>query len=132
MLCTIKKNWRLLLLVFAFSSPAWGQIVSDGVSLLSKANTWTQPQTLASTYLSITGSGGGTSGPAFYAAGNALTFVGGSSGYQWNTTANNAALMTLSNSGALALPSIPSSAGAGGLYVCVDTAGVFYKSATCP
>lgn len=30
------------------------------------------------------------------------------------------------------LATLPASAGAGGLFVCVDTAGVFYKKATCP
>ena len=32
----------------------------------------------------------------------------------------------------LAIPSIPTSAGSGGLYVCVDTTGATYKKASCP
>lgn len=32
----------------------------------------------------------------------------------------------------LAIPSIPTSAGSGGLYVCIDSAGATYKKASCP
>jgi phosphoribosylformylglycinamidine (FGAM) synthase-like amidotransferase family enzyme len=34
--------------------------------------------------------------------------------------------------GAITVAGLPTSAGAGGLNVCVDTSGVFYKKATCP
>ena len=34
--------------------------------------------------------------------------------------------------GTVAAPSLPGSAGAGGVYVCVDSTGVFYKKASCP
>jgi hypothetical protein len=38
--------------------------------------------------------------------------------------------VTLAN--ALTVQGLPTSAGAGGLYVCVDASGVFYKKAVCP
>ena len=34
--------------------------------------------------------------------------------------------------GAVSMPSLPNSAGAGGIFVCVDSAGKLYKKATCP
>ena len=34
--------------------------------------------------------------------------------------------------GTLTLSAIATSAGGGGLFVCIDTAGVMYKKATCP
>lgn len=49
-----------------------------------------------------------------------------------NTTNKLAAPSGLTVTAALSVTSIPTSAGAGGLNVCVDTAGVFYKKATCP
>jgi hypothetical protein len=40
--------------------------------------------------------------------------------------------ITISAAQLVALPAIPTSAGAGGLNVCVDTSGVLYKKASCP
>jgi hypothetical protein len=34
--------------------------------------------------------------------------------------------------GEVSMPSLPTSAGGGGLYVCVDTSGNMYKKSSCP
>jgi microcystin-dependent protein len=42
------------------------------------------------------------------------------------------AATTITSSTGVFIPSLPGSAGAGGLFVCVDTGGQLYKKATCP
>ena len=52
----------------------------------------------------------------------------------WTISGNifNFANFKVTGAGAITAIGLPSSAGAGGLYVCVDTSGVFYKKAACP
>ncbi len=38
----------------------------------------------------------------------------------------------VTSTGTITATSIPTSAGSGGLYICVDTSGVFYKKSSCP
>jgi hypothetical protein len=45
---------------------------------------------------------------------------------------NSAVRFAISSTGSVSMASLPTSAGAGGLTVCIDTAGVLYKKATCP
>jgi hypothetical protein len=40
--------------------------------------------------------------------------------------------LAYNSSGNLIFGAVPTSAGGGGLYVCIDTAGVIYKKAACP
>ena len=43
-----------------------------------------------------------------------------------------ALIFAISDSGGVTAPGLPTSAGGGGLYVCVDSTGVLYKKASCP
>jgi hypothetical protein len=75
---------------------------------------------------------GVNSGPMFLTPNNLLNLnptggFGVSVGGAANPGSTNLAV-----AGRILNPGIPTSAGAGGLNVCVDTAGVFYKKATCP
>jgi hypothetical protein len=49
-----------------------------------------------------------------------------------NNTVDPGSAGYLSVTGAAAITGLPTSAGAGGIFVCVDTSGVLYKKATCP
>jgi hypothetical protein len=40
--------------------------------------------------------------------------------------------LLLTRTGAASLTHLPSSAGAGGLYVCADSAGALYRKSACP
>jgi hypothetical protein len=44
---------------------------------------------------------------------------------------NNSAVLTMTNI-SMNVPGLPTSAGSGGLYICVDTSGNFYKKSSCP
>ena len=46
--------------------------------------------------------------------------------------ANGNTGISIGSTGAPTLPNLPTSSGGGGLYVCVDTSGNFYKKASCP
>lgn len=71
---------------------------------------------------------GAVAGTAFFTAVGA-----GANSWQVDHTTNRlSAPSGLTVTSALSVTSIPTSAGAGGLNVCVDTAGVFYKKASCP
>lgn len=62
--------------------------------------------------------------------GTNLTGAGSARSMQLMT--GGTAALTIDTSQQVSLNAIPTSAGAGGLYVCVDTAGVLYKKAACP
>jgi hypothetical protein len=48
------------------------------------------------------------------------------------TVGEGASAVQISSTGGVTMAGLPTSAGGGGLFVCVDTAGVLYKKATCP
>lgn len=48
------------------------------------------------------------------------------------STASLSNVLLIANSGEITAPSLPTSAGSGGLYVCVDSSGNFYKKSSCP
>jgi len=52
--------------------------------------------------------------------------------YQQTGSSAGTLLMTLNKTGGVTTPGLPTSAGGGGLYICVDTSGVQYKKSSCP
>lgn len=52
--------------------------------------------------------------------------------FQIVNSAYASVLLALTDAGALQVSGLPTSAGGGGLYVCVDTSGNFYKKSSCP
>ena len=56
-----------------------------------------------------------------------------SSGYgNFNFYTKTINRLKISNNGGVTMPALPTSAGSGGLYICIDTNGVLYKAASCP
>lgn len=73
-----------------------------------------------------------TAGNSFISANNANGGAGSNVDIQgFNGTTNVTALVALA-SGGVQTPNLPTSAGSGGLYDCVDSTGVHYKKASCP
>lgn len=55
--------------------------------------------------------------------------------FQWRQktgASSNTLLMSLGPTGGVTTPGLPTSAGSGGLYICVDNAGIQYKKSSCP
>lgn len=80
------------------------------------------------------GGGSATSYGLGVSGGDFQAFLGGTANqFSWRGAGyNSTAVMTLSGLGALKVTGLPASAGSGGLFVCVDNVGAFYKKATCP
>jgi hypothetical protein len=84
--------------------------VTNGQFIWRGTNSFTTYATLDNTKLAVTATTASTSTTT-----GALTVAGG-----------------LGVGGALNVGGLPTSAGTGGLYVCIDTTGVMYKKASCP
>lgn len=75
---------------------------------------------------------GGTSLGAFTVGGNAYyNFLGNYANFPLDLIVNNASVAQFTSTNTQ-LNAIPTSAGANGLYVCIDGAGQLYKKASCP
>lgn len=98
--------------------------------------------TAARVNLSQTVYTGGSATPlSIWTSGNFLIASAGANGFAVNSADGTTTLLSVSSAsntgnaifhGALAILGIPTSAGGGGLYVCVDTSGNTYKKASCP
>ena len=60
--------------------------------------------------------------------GGTMNFASNSTNFQFSSTN----VMLIENTGEINAPLLPTSAGSGGTYVCIDSAGNLYKKASCP
>lgn len=64
--------------------------------------------------------------------GSLAAVIGAVSNHDTSIVANNAEQIRALAAGGVKMAALPASAGTGGLFVCVDSAGTLYKKATCP
>ena len=77
------------------------------------------------------GSGIRINGRVVAAASGAAYSVGSDAGHSVQNYSNASAATTILGA-SIKLSTLPASAGAGGMYVCIDSAGQLYKKASCP
>ena len=123
---------------FKTSAGADGNIVLSGSEAggleLFSANSLTRAVTITggAGRFSVEDGGGFTINSRIVMQGTAAAFaVGSDVNYTVQTYGNASAATTISGA-SIKLSTLPASAGAGGLTVCVDTSGALYKKAACP